>query len=194
MHFDDDAPDGKLYGLYEGSVVDNVDPLRLGRVRLQVPGIIEPASGWVFPIGAPGGGSDAQGYYFVPKIGAEVAVLFVQGDPDEPRFLVGAWGAPNGTPETPTFARALSPAEAVQVRGVQTDRWELVFDDRPGKESLRIKDLVHDNDVIEIDGAGHGVTISGSAAVVIKSVGVVTIDAVQVFINGRIVRPSGDPI
>lgn len=188
-----DDPDPRFTALYEGVVVDNKDPEKLGRVKLQVPGLVEPASGWALPIGCPGGGSDAQGFYFVPKVGAEVAVLFVQGDVDHPRYLIGAWGKPNADAETPTFARALSPEEAVQVKGIQTDRWELVFDDRPGQESVRIKDLQFD-DVIEIDGAGHGVTINGSAAVVIRSVGVVSVEALQIILNGRIVRATAEPI
>jgi uncharacterized protein involved in type VI secretion and phage assembly len=189
-----DEQSDRLVALYEGVVVDNRDPLRIGRVRLEIPGLIEPASGWALPIGNPGGGSDAQGFFRPPKIGAEVSVFFVQGNIDQPRYLVGPWGSPGGNSESPTAVRALSPADAVQLAVVQSDRWEIVLDDRPGKESLRIKDLQHDEDVIEIDGVRHGITISGSAAVVIKSVGVVSIDALQILLNGRIVRETGDPI
>lgn len=189
-----DDPDPRFVALYEGVVIDNRDPARLGRVKLAVPGLIEPASGWALPIGSAGGGSDANGFFFVPKIGAEVAVFFVQGDVDHPRYLIGAWGAPSGTPETPTFARALSPEEAVLVRGIQTDRWEVVFDDRPGHESLRVKDREFDEDILEIDGVAHGVTISGSAAVVIRSTGVVSVEALQILLNGRIVRDTNEPI
>lgn len=193
VDFDNDEP-AKYVGLYEGVVVNNEDPLRLGRVTLMVPGVVEPESGWAFPIGCPGGGSRQNGWYHAPKIGAEVSVMFVQGDVDEPRFWVGPWGAPNGVPDSPSFASELSAADAVQVHGMQSDRWEIVIDDRPGHESVRIKDRLHDGDVLEIDGVRHGVTISGTAAVVIKSVGVVTIDALQVLINGRVVKPTGDPI
>ena len=183
-----------LFGLYDGVVVDNVDPLRLGRVRVMVPGLIEPASGWAMPIGGTGGGSTAQGFYRVPKIGAEVSVQFVQGNIDAPRFLVGPWGAPGGVPDSPTYLHALSPVQAVQVGVLQTDRWEIVLDDRPGHEMLRIKDLRFDTDMVEIDGVSHGVTISGTAAVLIRSIGVMRLEALQIILNGRIVKPSEDPI
>jgi uncharacterized protein involved in type VI secretion and phage assembly len=189
----EDDPDPRFTALYEGVVIDNRDPEKLGRVKLMVPGLIEPASGWALPLACAGGGSDANGFYFVPKLGAEVAVFFVQGDTDHPRYLIGAWGKPAAEAETPTFARALSPEEAVLVRGIQTDRWEIVFDDRPGHESMRIKDLQFD-DILEIDGVGHGVTIAGSAAVVIRSTGVVSVEALQILLNGRIVRDTSEPI
>lgn len=190
---DADFDDG-LVGLYDGVVVDNLDPLCNGRVRVMVPGLIEPASGWAMPIGGTGGGSSGQGFYRVPKIGAEVSVQFAQGNIDAPRFLVGPWGAPGGVPDAPTYLHALTPAEAVQVGVMQTDRWEIVLDDRPGQATLRIRDLMFPTDVVEIDGVTHGVTISGTAAVVIKSIGVVSIEGLQILLNGRLVRPSGDPI
>lgn len=189
-----DDPDPRHTALYEGVVIDNADPLRIGRVKLMVPGLIEPASDWAMPLASAGGGSDALGLYFVPKVGAEVAVLFVQGDVDHPRYLIGPWGAPGGKSETPTALRALSPQDAVLVRVLQTDRWEVVLDDRPGNESVRIKDLQFDEDVIEIDGVGHGITISGSAAIVLKSTGVVNVQALQILLNGRIVRDTSEPI
>lgn len=187
-------PDPKFVALYEGVVVDNRDPLNIGRVRLQVPGLLEPASDWAMPLANPGGGSDGVGTYWVPQIGAEVGVFFVMGDIDEPRFVVGPHGAPGGRTEVPRFARALTAAEAGQVQGFASKRFEVVFDDRAGHEAIRITDLEHPEDLIEIDGTNHGVTITGSAAVVIRSVGVVDIQALQIRLNGRIVRESTEPI
>lgn len=190
----DNDPDPRFMALYEGVVVDNRDPMKLGRVKVMIPGLVEPASGWAIPIGSAGGGSEGRGFFFPPDIDAEICVFFKEGDIDHPRYLIGGWGAPEGTSEIPTFARALTPAEAVQVRGIQTRRWEIVFDDRPGHESLRIKDRDFDEDILEIDGVNHGVTISGSAAVLIRSTGVVNVQALQIQLNGRIVRDTSDPI
>lgn len=186
---DDETPDPKHVALYEGVVIDNVDPELMGRVRVMVPGLIEPASGWAMPIGSPGGGSP-QGFFFPPAIGANVAVFFKEGDVDHPRYLIGAWA----TGEAPSFVRSLSPVDATLVSGIQTKRWEVVFDDRPGSASLRITDLAFPLDIIEIDGVTHGITISGSAAVVIRTLGVVSIEALQILLNGRLVRQTPDPI
>jgi hypothetical protein len=191
---DDDPPDPRFVALYEGEVVDNLDPKLMGRIRILIPGLLEP-SGWTMPIAMPGGGADNRGHWQVPRIGANVAVLFVQGDVDHPRYLAGPWASPRATgTEIPNAVRTLTPAEAVEVAVIQTRRWEIVFDDRIGRESLRIKDLEFDEDVLEIDGANHGVTISGTAAVVIRSRGVVNIEALQIMLNGRVVRETEDPI
>ena len=66
-------------GLYIGEVVDREDPEGIGRVRVRIPGLVEPASNWAFPLGTVGGGSDRRGFYSVPEKGAEVGVLFTTG-------------------------------------------------------------------------------------------------------------------
>lgn len=180
--------------LYEGVVYDNRDPLRIGRVRVTVPGLLEPYSNWALPVGGVGGGDVDSGFWQVPSVGANVSILFREGDPDHPRFFSGSWGAPAGSPESPSFVRNLSPVEAVQVSGIETKRWNIVLDDRPGQESLVIRDRMFEGNLVEIDGVAQGVTINGTVSVQIKSSGVVNIQAMQVIINGRPVLPSGKPI
>jgi uncharacterized protein involved in type VI secretion and phage assembly len=181
-------------GVYEGQVVDNVDPLKLGRVRFMIPGLVEPMSPWTLPLASPGAGSDARGLWCIPSIGSNVAVLFKEGDLDAPRYLTGPWGAPDDTPETPTFARNLSAADAVKVTGLQTKDWEIVLDDRPGLERLTIANRTFPQNSITIDGLSQAVEIRGTVAVQIRSTGIINIDALQVVINGRPVLPSSKPI
>jgi hypothetical protein len=193
MTVDYDEQDNCI-SIYDGVVVDNVDPLVIGRLRITVPGLIEPYSDWAMPIGAPGAGSDARGLWCIPAIGSNVSVMFKEGDPDHPRWLPGPWGAPNDNPESPTFVRDLSPSDAVQVTGIETKRYAIVFDDRPGKESITIRDRLFAENSIAIDGVQQTVRISGTVAVDIRSTGLVNIDALQVVINGRVVLPNGNPI
>jgi len=82
----------------------------------------------------------------------------------------------------------------VKVAGLQTSRWDIIADDRPGHERLVIRDRLMEQNTLEIDGVAQAVTISGMVAVQIKSTGVVSIDALQVLINGRVVLPNGNPI
>jgi hypothetical protein len=185
--------DGHI-SIYDGVVYDNADPLRIGRVRVTVPGLIEPYSSWALPMGNSGSGSDERGIWFPPSVGANVCVMFKEGDHDHPRFLTGSWGAPNDSPESPTFAHELSPSDATKVCGMQTKRWNIVCDDRPGHESLVLRDRLMEQNTIEIDGVAQAVTISGTVAVQIKSTGVINIQGLQVIINGRPVLPSGGPI
>src|SRR5688572_9470618 len=122
-----DTQDPRYTALYIGHVVDRVDPECLGRVRVRIPGLVEPASAWAFPLGTVGGGSDRRGFFGVPEVNAEVGVLFHQGDIDHPYYLAGHWGRPNGSTEIPTPARGLSPMETPQVRVFETGRFVLGF-------------------------------------------------------------------
>jgi uncharacterized protein involved in type VI secretion and phage assembly len=186
--------DNRWLGIYDGFVFDNLDPLLIGRVRVGVPGLIEPCSDWALPVGSAGAGSDARGLWCIPTVGSNVSVMFVEGDPDQPRYFAGPWGAPKNEPHSPTFVRELSPSDAIQIAGIETKRWAIVFDDRAGQETLIVRDRLNPENSISIDGRQQTVRISGTVGVEIKSTGVVKIDALQVVINGRIVLPSGNPI
>lgn len=183
-----------LISIYDGVVYDNLDPMVIGRIRVTIPGLIEPYSAWALPVGFPGAGP-GRGLWQPPPVGANVSVMFKEGDPDHPRYFCGPWGAPEGEqPDSPDFVHDLSPSEAVQVAGLQTRRWDIVADDRPGHESLVIRDRLVGQNQIEIDGVAQTVTVSGTVAVQIQSTGVVKIDALQIILNGRVVLPSGNPI
>ena len=188
-----DTDDPRYTELYIGEVVDRDDPEGLGRVRVRIPGLVDPASPWAFPLGTVGGGSDRRGFFSVPEKGAEVGVLFHQGDVDHPFYLCGHWGKPNGQAEVPEPARELPKEEVPQVRAFETGRFLLVFDDRAGKEAFLIKDK-KSGDQIEFDGAAMGITIKATAGLVLKADGLVNIEGASVQINGRLVLPGPKPI
>lgn len=152
-----DTEDPRYTALYIGHVVDREDPECLGRVRVRIPGLVEPASAWAFPLGTLGGGSDKRGFYSVPEKGAEVGVLFHQGDIDHPFYLSGHWGRPGGNTEVPEPVRGLSKEDAPKVRAFETERFLLVFDERSGSEGLLLKDKAS-GDLITID-AGTGIRV-----------------------------------
>ncbi len=84
-HFDDDIEmqDTRLLGMRIGYVTNRNDPEQLGRVRVCIPGLIEPHSAWAWPLGTCGGGSKDHGFFAVPELGAEIAVFFNQGNIDK---------------------------------------------------------------------------------------------------------------
>ena len=57
--FDDDIQthDTRLLGMYVGYVTRRDDAEQLGRVRVSIPGVLEPESAWAWPLGTVGGGS-----------------------------------------------------------------------------------------------------------------------------------------
>jgi uncharacterized protein involved in type VI secretion and phage assembly len=197
----DESPDPQFLSVYDGVVTDRNDPFKVGRVRIRVPGLIEFPGVWALPMGMPGAGSATKGFFFVPEEGAEVSVFFKQGDVDHPRYLAGAWGRPNGNPELPSSAltaedgTAYSKEEIPNVTVLETRRYEIVIDDNEGHERLAIRDKQSpDEDIIEIDSVNNGIRIKGTTAVRIESTGVVNLEGLQVIINGRVVRETGDPI
>jgi uncharacterized protein involved in type VI secretion and phage assembly len=99
---------GPFYGKYRGLVINNVDPLQIGRIQAQVPDVsgLLPSS-WAMPC-LPGAGINT-GVFTVPPIGAGVWIEFEHGDPDFPIWVGGYWGS---AAETPLMAHAVPPGVA----------------------------------------------------------------------------------
>ncbi len=119
---------GERHGIYHGTVIDRTDPLKLGRVRIAIPGVVD-ESAWAFPAATGGGGSAGRGFFVVPELHADVMVMFVLGDPDRPVYLSGHWGTPGGTPETPSYLAGKSQDDTPKIRVFETEKFLLVFDD-----------------------------------------------------------------
>jgi len=97
---------GRYYGKFRGTVVNNLDPERRGRVQVIVPDVTGLIPGtWAMPC-APFAGMQA-GVFTVPPIGAGVWVEYEQGDPDHPIWVGGFWGS---AAEVPAIAQAGNPA------------------------------------------------------------------------------------
>lgn len=96
---------GKYYGKYRGVVVNNIDPMMVGRLQVQVSDVKGlNVSTWAMPC-VPLAGLQ-NGMYALPIIGSGVWIEFEQGDPDYPIWVGCFWGA--GT-EVPALARATPP-------------------------------------------------------------------------------------
>lgn len=77
-------------GKFRGKVVNNVDPLRLGRLIALVPAVSETPLSWALPC-TPYAGPDV-GLFALPPIGANVWVEFEGGDPNYPIWTGCFWG------------------------------------------------------------------------------------------------------
>lgn len=74
-------------------MVNNVDPMLLGRVQVSVPEVLGPGRlSWAVPYAG-----DGVGFFAVPPVGAAAWVEFEAGDPDYP-ILAAACGAPGRAP------------------------------------------------------------------------------------------------
>jgi hypothetical protein len=79
----------KFYGKYRGKVVQNFDPLQLGRVMVNAPKAMGTVQNWAMPA-APFAGIQS-GIYAVPPPLANVWVEFEEGDVNRPIWSGGFW-------------------------------------------------------------------------------------------------------
>ncbi len=102
-----------LIGRFRGTIVDNNDPLGLGRVRVLVPDVLGgTVSGWALP-SSPYAGSGV-GLFALSPIGANVWVEFEEGDPDRPVWAGGFWGEGEiPPPADPDHLVLMTPSSAI---------------------------------------------------------------------------------
>lgn len=205
---ENDGQGVKFRAGYLGEVVDNADPERVGRVRVRVPGVVEPASGWAWPIGASGGGFDRRGAYWPPAKGAAVLVFFLGGDVERPVFFPGPWGFPAGVPETPgpvggyTTPGAdgvappreqIAPADAPRIKAVETDHFVVVVDEREGRALLRVE-AKKSGDHLLFDAVNHTADLKTSNVLTIRSDTAINLDAPKITFGGRVLVLNDQPI
>ena len=92
----------RFYGKYRGIVLDNEDPLGLGRIRARVAAVPGSLLNWALPC-TPYAGPDV-GFYAIPPIDANVWIEFEAGDPNYPIWVGCFWNegeVPLGTDDLP---------------------------------------------------------------------------------------------
>ena len=117
---------GRYFGKYRGTVVENADPMMIGRILAIVPDVSNtfPTS-WAMPC-LPWGGIQT-GVFCVPPIGAGVWVEFEQGDPDYPVWTGCYWGSAAEVPAAALLSPPPIPAITLQttpidIRSARSDR------------------------------------------------------------------------
>ena len=184
-----DGMDSKdLRGLFVGTVFNRDDPKKQHRVRAWIPGVAQP-SGWLRPLGFPGLGSKNRGFVMVPKIGADLGVLFEQGDIEKGWYLPANVAAPDGVSDLPEESKDGYP-------DVQCIRWDsaiLEIDERPATAGMRLRTTAG-SELLSFDAVKGEVILSGVTRLVLSSQGAVEIEGTVVLINGRPVAVVGGEI
>ena len=155
----------RFLGKYRGTVINNVDPMQIGRIQVLVPDVssVLPTS-WAMPC-LPVAGIN-MGIFTVPPIGSGVWIEFEQGDPDYPIWVGGFWGTPA---EVPVLARIVPPA--VPGIALQTTlKNGIVISDVPGptggillQTTTGAMISVSDTGIIISNGKGAIITMTGPA-------------------------------
>lgn len=153
---------GKYFGKYRGTVVNNIDPMQMGRLTVQVPdvkGLIP--STWAMPCFPVSG--KQMGAYMIPQIGAGVWVEFEQGDPDYPIWS----GCFYSAAEVPVLALAGVPVSPNMVFQTAAQNC-IVISDVPGptggimlKSTTGATLIVNDTGIYIQNGKGASVTLVG---------------------------------
>ena len=170
---------GKYYGKYRGTVLNNIDPMLMGRLMVQVPDVLglvpstwaEPCVPLAGPTGPP------MGVYLVPPIGAGVWVEFEQGDPNYPIWAGCRWGS---AADIPTLARAglpVSPSIVLQTAAQNT----IAISDLPGptggimlKSTTGALILVNDIGITISNGKGATILMTGPTITINQGAMVIT--------------------
>lgn len=118
---------GRFYGKYRGTVLNNIDPMGLGRIQCFVADVsaVLPSS-WCMPC-VPIAGIQS-GVHVVPAVGSGVWIEFEQGDPDYPIWVGGFFGS---RADVPAVAQAGVPGSPSIVLQTQLQN-SVTISDQPG--------------------------------------------------------------
>jgi hypothetical protein len=185
---------GLILGMQLGEVVDNADPLRLGRVRVRIAGLIEPQSSWCWPLGFGGHRYDvpltAANYAALDppqnRPGDDVAVWFRDGDVDQAWYMPAHGGMPDGvTPEVPEPIKTMAIEDAHLVKALEFGNWVIVADDRTGSKGIRIEDKVTGEIVLEYDGVNQSLKLKAIAGLTLAADGGISVEGLTVTLTPR---------
>jgi type VI secretion system secreted protein VgrG len=136
------------------------------------------------------------GAQFLPRVGQEVVVSFLDGDPDRPLIIGSVYNADNMPPYSLPDSKTQSGVKSRSLQGGPEEANELRFEDQPGAEQLLIhaqKDLReeaendHDVDVTRnyTLTAGEQIElVAGLASIVLRSTGEIEIKGTSIEIEG----------
>ena len=174
-------------------MIDNLDPLQIGRIQAQVPDVLgETSSSWALPC-IPAAGSQA-GCFIVPPIGSQVWIEFEQGDPDFPIWTGGFWGLAADVPVVALTPAPIPPGQNIVLQ--TTGQNALVLSDAPPSPagggvvlSAAGGAMIVMNDAGVTISNGKGATITLIGPTVSINSGAVTVTGTSVTIDGAPLTP-----
>jgi len=152
----------KYFGIYRATVINNIDPMMLGRITVIVPAVSSVTPTTFCDPCFPFTGKQ-MGAYMIPQIGASVWVQFQGGDPDYPVWMGGLYT--DGT--VPALALAGVPADPNIVFQTSLQN-ALVLSDLPGptggimlKSATGATIIVNDTGIYIQNGKGASIVMTG---------------------------------
>jgi uncharacterized protein involved in type VI secretion and phage assembly len=158
----------RYWGKYRGVVLNNVDPMQMGRLMVQVPDVTSVIPGtWAMPC-VPVAGIQ-NGMVALPMIGSGVWIEYEQGDPDYPIWVGCFWGS---AAELPALSRLTPPV--ISAITLQTPLQNgLTISDLPGptggimlKSTTGASIIVNDTGIYIQNGKGASIVMAGPSVTV----------------------------
>lgn len=158
----------KYWGKYRGMVLNNVDPMQMGRLMVQVPDVTSLIPGtWAMPC-VPVAGIQ-NGMVALPMIGSGVWIEYEQGDPDFPIWVGCFWGS---AAEVPALSHLTPPA--ISAISFQTPLQNgLTISDLPGptggimlKSTTGASIIVNDTGIYIQNGKGASIVMAGPSVTI----------------------------
>ncbi|KKG10814.1 phage baseplate assembly protein V [Methanosarcina sp. 2.H.A.1B.4] len=155
---------GSYFGKYRGKVVENTDPLGMGRLKVLVPALAGVGTGWAMP-SVPYAGMDV-GLFALPPTGSNVWVEFEEGNSYHPIWS-GCFWEKGEIPE-------LQPEKKV----FKTSRAAITLNDTPEKGEI----VLETSDGVRIVIGSDGIELSNGQG------GSISLDGKNVSVNGRVLN------
>ena len=166
--------DQKYFGKYRGLVINNIDPMQMGRLMVQVPDISLIPSTWAMPCFPVTG--KQMGVWVLPVIGSGVWVEFEQGNTDYPVW-VGCF--PGSAADVPALALAGNPVSPSIVLQTTLQNTLMISDMAGPAGGILLKTmtgaLISINDIGITISNGKGALISMTGPMVDINAGALTI-------------------
>lgn len=158
----------RYFGKYRGSVINNLDPLKIGRLMVQVADVggLVPGT-WAMPC-FPFSGKQ-MGAWMIPQVNAGVWVEFEQGDPNYPIWCGCFFGAVAEVPVLALAGPEISPNVVLQTAAQNA----VIISDTPGptggimlKSATGVTLLVNDTGIYLQNGKGAMITLAGPSVTI----------------------------
>lgn len=152
----------QFFGKYRGTVSDNLDPQKRGRLQVSVPAVLGDVSAWAMPC-VPYAGPNL-GFYAMPEIGTGVWVEFEAGDVSFPIWSGCFWadGDVDSADADPKIKFLKTKKFTLRV---DDGNGEIVVKNDSGSEiTLTAQEILHKSSTVKQEAAGGRKTELSSAS------------------------------
>lgn len=150
------------------------------------------SSAWL-RMSTPMASGNFRGMLFLPRIGDEVLVSFIQGDPDQPIVTGSLYNANNVPPYALPASKTISTIRSTGSKAQPTAINEIKFDDLAGSQVLNLeaaKDMNLDaaNDMGLT--SAHDMSLAASGKMAVKAAGNITFKGSQISLGGSVLADT----